>query len=49
MGPAHMENMAKQVQKGWYLFCPTGSHLAIYDDQKIYIEGRVKDYSLSTM
>lgn len=39
MDPAHMEWMARQVMNGRYLFCPNGSHLAIYDDQKTYVEG----------
>jgi proline iminopeptidase len=42
MDPAHMEMMAKKVQKGRYLFCPNGSHLALYDDQKVYFEGLIK-------
>ena len=42
MDPAHMEMMAKKVQKGRYLFCPNGSHMAIYDDQKVYVEGLIK-------
>lgn len=42
MDPAHMEMMAKKVQKGRYLYCPNGSHLAIYDDQKVYMEGLIK-------
>lgn len=40
--PAHMEMMSKKVQKGRYLFCPNGSHLALYDDQKVYMEGLTK-------
>jgi proline iminopeptidase len=39
MDPKHMEMMAGKVQKGRYLFCPTGSHMAMYDDQKTYVEG----------
>ena len=39
MDPAHMEWMSKQVKTGRYLFCPKGSHMAIYDDQKTYVEG----------
>jgi proline iminopeptidase len=39
MDPNHMELMAGKVQKGRYLFCPTGSHMAMYDDQKTYVEG----------
>ena len=42
MDPAHMERMAKKVQKGRYLFCRNGSHLALYDDQKVYVEGLIK-------
>jgi proline iminopeptidase len=42
MDPAHMEAMAGQVQKGQYLFCPNGSHLAIYDDQKVYTDGVIR-------
>ena len=42
MDPAHMEMMAKKVQKGRYLFCPQGSHLALYDDQKVYVEGLIQ-------
>lgn len=39
MDPTHMEWMAKQVQKGQYLYCPNGSHMAMYDDQKTYMDG----------
>lgn len=42
MDPAHMEMMSKKLQKGRYLFCPNGSHLALYDDQKVYMEGLTK-------
>ncbi|MFN7944131.1 MAG: proline iminopeptidase-family hydrolase [Blastocatellia bacterium] len=42
MDPAHMEMMAKKVQKGRYLFCPQGSHMAIYDDQKVYMDGLIR-------
>jgi proline iminopeptidase len=42
MDPAHMEMMSKRVQHGRYLFCPNGSHLAMYDDQKTYMDGVVK-------
>jgi proline iminopeptidase len=42
MDPTHMEKIAKQVQKGRYLFCPNGSHMAMYDDQKIYVDGVVE-------
>jgi len=39
MEPAQMDRIAKSVKKGRYLFCPNGSHLAIYDDQKVYVAG----------
>jgi proline iminopeptidase len=39
MDPAHMQWMAGQVEKGRYLFCPSGSHLALYDDQEVYFRG----------
>jgi proline iminopeptidase len=39
MDPTHMEMMAGKFQKGRYLFCPNGSHLAMYDDQKTYMDG----------
>ena len=42
MDPAHMEMMSKKVRKGRYLFCPEGSHMAMYDDQKTYVDGVIK-------
>ena len=42
MDPAHMEKMATLVKKGRYLYCPNGSHMAMYDDQKTYFDGLVK-------
>jgi proline iminopeptidase len=39
MDPAHMEMMSKAVQKGRYLYCANGSHLAMYDDQQTYMSG----------
>jgi proline iminopeptidase len=41
MDPKHMEEMSKLVQNGTYLFCPKGSHLDFYDDQKVYFEGLI--------
>jgi proline iminopeptidase len=41
MDPKHMEEMSKLVQNGTYLFCPKGSHMDFYDDQKVYFEGLV--------
>ena len=39
MEPAQMEKIAKSVKKGRYLYCPKGSHLALYDDQQVYMAG----------
>ncbi|MCB1746539.1 MAG: proline iminopeptidase-family hydrolase [Gammaproteobacteria bacterium] len=39
MDPAYMEWMAGQMPRGRYLFCPQGSHLAMYDDQQTYFDG----------
>ena len=41
MDPKHMDEMAKLVQNGTYLFCPKGSHMAFYDDQKVHFEGLI--------
>jgi proline iminopeptidase len=42
MDPDHMKMMAQKVQKGRYLFCPKGSHLAMYDDQETYMKGVIQ-------
>jgi proline iminopeptidase len=42
MDPKHMEMMSKKVAHGRYLYCPNGSHLAMYDDQQTYMDGVVK-------
>lgn len=42
MDPKHMEWMSKEVQNGRFLLCPNGSHIAQYDDQKVYFEGLIK-------
>ncbi len=39
MDPAHMERMSKLVKRGRYLYCANGSHMAMYDDQKTYMDG----------
>jgi proline iminopeptidase len=41
MDPAHMEMMAKRLPRGRYLYCPDGSHLAMYDDQARYFAGLI--------
>ena len=42
MDPAHMEWMSKEVAHGRYLYCPNGSHLSQYDDQKTYFNGVIQ-------
>jgi len=42
MDPKHMKWMSIQVQKGRFLYCPNGSHLAMWDDQKIYMDGVIQ-------
>jgi proline iminopeptidase len=37
-----MEWMAGALPKGQYLYCPEGSHMALYDDQGIYFEGLIR-------
>ncbi len=39
MNPEEMKEMSNLVQKGAYLYCPNGSHLAMWDDQDIYMKG----------
>ena len=41
MDPAHMEAMAGRLPRGQYLFCPDGSHMAMYDDQQVYFTGLI--------
>ena len=43
MDPAHMEWMAGELPNGRYLYCPAGSHMAMYDDQETYFP-RVIDF-----
>jgi len=42
MDPEHMKWMSKEVQNGSFLYCPNGSHCALYDDQEIYMTGLTK-------
>lgn len=39
MDPSHMQEMATRLPRGQYLYCPDGSHLAMYDDQRTYFSG----------
>ncbi|HKC35838.1 MAG TPA: proline iminopeptidase-family hydrolase [Chitinophagaceae bacterium] len=41
MDPKAMEEQSKLVQKGRYLYCPNGSHLAMYDDQQVFMNGLI--------
>lgn len=42
MDPKVMEEQSRMVQHGIYLYCPNGSHLSMWDDQKIYMDGVIK-------
>ncbi|TMQ05414.1 MAG: alpha/beta fold hydrolase [Deltaproteobacteria bacterium] len=42
MDPEHMRWVSTQVQHGSFLYCPTGSHLAMWDDQQTYVRGLIK-------
>jgi proline iminopeptidase len=39
MDPKAMEDISKSVVKGRFLYCPNGSHLCFWDDQKNYFTG----------
>jgi proline iminopeptidase len=41
MDPEYMKWMSTQVKNGSYLYCPNGSHSAMYDDQEIYFKGLI--------
>lgn len=42
MNPKAMEEQSKLVKKGRYLYCPNGSHLAMWDDQKVFMNGVIQ-------
>jgi proline iminopeptidase len=42
MDPKAMEAQSKLVQKGRYLYCPNGSHLAMWDDQQVFMKGVIQ-------
>lgn len=42
MDPDDMKKQSELVQKGRYLYCPNGSHLAMWDDQQIFMDGVIK-------
>ena len=41
MDPEHMKWISTQVRNGTYLFCPNGSHMSLYDDQRTYMTGLI--------
>lgn len=41
MDPNYMKWMATQVKNGNYLYCPTGSHCSMWDDQAHYFPGLI--------
>ncbi|WP_439882630.1 proline iminopeptidase-family hydrolase [Pontibacter sp. MBLB2868] len=42
MDPEYMKWMASQMPLGQNLYCPNGSHMAMYDDQDTYFKGLTK-------
>lgn len=42
MDPKAMEEQSQLVQKGRFLYCPNGSHLSMWDDQKVFMSGVLK-------
>ncbi len=41
MDPEHMKWMATALPKGRFLYCPNGSHLAMWDDSETYFRGLI--------
>ena len=39
MDPKAMEEQSELVQHGRYLYCPNGSHLSMWDDQQVFMNG----------
>jgi proline iminopeptidase len=42
MDPDYMNWMSTQVKQGRYLYCPEGSHLAMWDDEKHFYPGIIR-------
>lgn len=42
MDPNAMEAQSKMVEHGRYLYCPNGSHLSMWDDQKVFMNGVIQ-------
>jgi len=41
MDPKYMEWMSKEIPGADFLLCKNGSHMAMYDDQKVYFDGLI--------
>ena len=41
MDPSWMAMMSKRLPNGRFLLCPDGSHMALYDDQAVYMAGLI--------
>ncbi|NLK06968.1 MAG: proline iminopeptidase-family hydrolase [Spirochaetales bacterium] len=39
MDPLYMKWMAQQIPRGSFLYCPEGSHMAMWDDAEVYHNG----------
>lgn len=42
MDPKAMEEQSKLVQHGRYLYCANGSHLSMWDDQQVFMQGVIQ-------
>ena len=42
MDPEYMKWMSTQMPKGSYLYCPNGSHLCMWDDQQVFMNGVIQ-------
>jgi len=42
MDPAYMKSMADRIPRSRFLLCPAGAHMAMYDDQQVYMTGLVQ-------
>lgn len=42
MDPKAMEEQSQMVKNGSYLYCPNGSHMAMWDDQQVFMNGVIK-------
>jgi proline iminopeptidase len=42
MDPEYMRWMSTQIPHARFLYCPNGSHLALYDDQQTYFRGFIQ-------